>query len=179
MTVGIYRITNLINGKIYFGQSTNVEKRLNDHRCNCNHNQHLTNSINKYGVDNFSFELEIATSIPYLNRLEKLFIRKYDTTNREKGYNKDSGGGASYVHSDETKKKISEAKRGKYVGENNPRWKSYARIVNGGKNRHGNKRFKLKFNGKTLKSSTDIHKLIDWWNGNYPTEPLHVEVYDK
>lgn len=113
MTVGIYRITNLVNGKLYFGQSVDVEYRLKQHKRNEKHNDHLTNSINKYGVENFTFELEIATSIPYLNRLEKLFIRKYDTTNREKGYNKESGGGSNYVVSDETKQKISESLTGR------------------------------------------------------------------
>lgn len=121
MTVGIYRITNLINGKLYFGQSVDVEKRLGEHKRNEKHNDHLTNSINKYGVENFTFELEIATSIPYLNRLEKLFIRKYDTTNHEKGYNKDSGGGANYVMSDETKRKISEANKGHDVSDETKR----------------------------------------------------------
>lgn len=227
--MGIYRITNLVNGKLYFGQSINVEDRLKQHNRNEKHNDHLTNSINKYGVENFTFELEIATSIPYLNRLEKLFIRKYDTTNPEKGYNKDLGGRVNYVRSDETKQKISESltsrtlsdehkqkisknnarywkdkthseetklkisesmKGKKHSGESKKKiseaqkgekhnlWKNYGRIVKAGYIK-GKQRFCIKYNGKRIKSSFNIHKLIKWWNETYPTKPLHIEVYDK
>jgi predicted GIY-YIG superfamily endonuclease len=31
MTSGVYRITNKFNGKIYIGQSMNMEKRLKAH----------------------------------------------------------------------------------------------------------------------------------------------------
>ena len=29
--IGIYKFTNKINGKVYIGQSNNIERRFNDH----------------------------------------------------------------------------------------------------------------------------------------------------
>lgn len=53
MTIGIYQIKNKINGKVYIGQSINIEKRLkrhlNDLRKLKHRNQHLQNAFNKYG----------------------------------------------------------------------------------------------------------------------------------
>lgn len=31
MSIGIYKITNLLNGKIYIGQSIHIEKRWKEH----------------------------------------------------------------------------------------------------------------------------------------------------
>ena len=30
--IGIYKITNLVNGKTYIGQSNNIERRLKEHQ---------------------------------------------------------------------------------------------------------------------------------------------------
>ena len=56
--VGIYKITNTINSKVYIGQSHNILYRWysykNSSKC---HNEHLKRSIIKYGIDNFTFEI--------------------------------------------------------------------------------------------------------------------------
>lgn len=58
---GIYKITNLVNSKFYIGSSTNISKRYLHHihclRANKHCNKHLQNSINKYGINNFVFEV--------------------------------------------------------------------------------------------------------------------------
>lgn len=58
---GIYKITNLINGKFYIGSSVDVYQRGYTYNCLANqnkiHNKHLQNSINKYGIQNFDFQL--------------------------------------------------------------------------------------------------------------------------
>lgn len=108
--IGIYCITNKINGKKYIGQSVNIESRKRDHFHNHKnkHNDHLKNSFNKYGSENFKFEIIKICHKKYLDRFEKLYIRIYETTNPNKGYNKDSGGNLNKHRSDETKEKISE-----------------------------------------------------------------------
>jgi group I intron endonuclease len=50
---GIYRITNLINHKIYIGISKNIKKRAAEHARN---KFALGNAISKYGCSNFLFE---------------------------------------------------------------------------------------------------------------------------
>ena len=109
--IGIYKITNKINGKIYIGQSWNVENRWEHHKRNT-HNQHLLNAFTKYGINNFLFEtIMFFNNGPftqkYLDKFENYFIEQNDSMNSEKGYNK-KGGGSCGKLSEETKLKISE-----------------------------------------------------------------------
>ena len=105
------------NGKKYFGQSIDLERREKQY-FNQNHfpNDHLKNAFNKYGKENFNFEIIKVCKEKYLDRFEKLYIQIYDTMNRKKGYNKESGGHQNKHHSDEYKQKMSELRK----GENNP-----------------------------------------------------------
>jgi group I intron endonuclease len=61
MNIGIYTIKNKVNGKVYVGQSISLRKRKHDHfralRTNTHYNTHLQSSWNKYGEDNFTFEV--------------------------------------------------------------------------------------------------------------------------
>lgn len=57
--IGIYKITSL-SDRIYIGQSTNINKRLNSYKsslCNSKKQTRLYNSFKKYGVKNHSFEI--------------------------------------------------------------------------------------------------------------------------
>lgn len=51
--IGIYKITNLINNKFYIGSSSDLKKRLYEHRRELNlgvqANKHLQSAWNKYG----------------------------------------------------------------------------------------------------------------------------------
>ena len=121
--IGIYKITNTANGKVYIGQSTQLSKRLNDHRNalknNYHSNQHLQNSYNKYGD---VFEIEIimyCDNEEGLDFLERYYISYYDSMNSQKGYNKEDGGSLNKHLSEETKKKMSENHRD-VSGANNP-----------------------------------------------------------
>ena len=57
--IGIYKITNKINGHSYIGQSVNILKRWNKHRSfeSSNAQYPLYRAFKKYGIDNFIFQI--------------------------------------------------------------------------------------------------------------------------
>lgn len=99
--IGIYKITNDINGKCYIGQSIDIEGRRIAHLCAArnpntpDYHAQIHQAIRKYGEDNFSFEIlaELKSGgydKDILNNLEKYYIQKYDSM--KKGYNATLGG---------------------------------------------------------------------------------------
>lgn len=119
----VYLIRNKINNKIYIGQT--IEKGGFDRRYRNNlrdytHNEHLRSSIDKYGIENFYIdkEFDIAYSKEELDKLEDMYIKIYNSTNKKFGYNKKTGGSNGSL-SDEARQKISKANKGKLVGEKN------------------------------------------------------------
>ena len=59
---GVYKITNIINSKVYIGSSSrNIKERWNKHRSHLKLNQHsskyLQMDYNKYGLKAFKFEI--------------------------------------------------------------------------------------------------------------------------
>lgn len=108
----IYKITNLINNKIYIGQTIrSLIDRINDYK-NGLGNDYLNNAFKKYGFDNFKFEIiETASSIDGLNEKEIELISKYKTTDKNIGYNI-AYGGKNSIPSQETLDKMSKAHKG-------------------------------------------------------------------
>lgn len=94
-TYYIYKIVNLLTGKIYIGQTTrdNPQQRWGEHcRASKVKVSALTSAINKYGKNNFTFELiDIAENINSLNEKEKFYI-KYFNSISPSGYNLTEGG---------------------------------------------------------------------------------------
>jgi group I intron endonuclease len=90
----IYLIRNKINNKKYIGQTIRaLNDRINDYKRGFG-NDYLNNSFKKYDWDNFEFSIiDTAQSIEELNSKEIKYIIKYDTTNKNLGYNIESGGG--------------------------------------------------------------------------------------
>ena len=81
--IGIYKITNLINGKVYIGQSIHIEKRWQEHRKPSAHSL-IGKAIQKYGIANFSFEvleeLQMSSTISEeLNDLEAKYISEFNS----------------------------------------------------------------------------------------------------
>lgn len=89
---GIYKITNLKNNKIYIGSSNNLKQRLRQHKSflklNEHCNKHLQSSYNKYGIENFKFEILELVEEKNLEDKEEYYINLFDSTNNKKGYNK-------------------------------------------------------------------------------------------
>lgn len=93
---GIYKITNILNGKVYIGKSINLERRKRDHFTTCNDNMIIHQAISKYGKDNFSFEVIEECTKDKLDEREIYWIKYYNSYLGE-GYNATPGGeGASH-----------------------------------------------------------------------------------
>lgn len=109
MTYSVYKLT-APSGKCYIGMTKqSVERRWNSGHA-YKHNEHLQNAIAKYGWDNFSKEvLFTSTSKTEAEKVERFLIAKYNSTDRQNGYNILPGGNVSDGHSEETKRKISES----------------------------------------------------------------------
>ena len=84
MTTGIYKITNLVNGKVYIGASKNIEKRWCAHR---NGHSDLAKEFQTFGLDNFKFEILLECPEDMLCQWERDMICLYDADDPEKGYN--------------------------------------------------------------------------------------------
>jgi group I intron endonuclease len=59
--IGIYKITNIINGDCYIGSSVNIKERFYRHKKDLKKGKHhsiiLQRAYKKYGKENFIFEV--------------------------------------------------------------------------------------------------------------------------
>ena len=113
--IGIYKITNP-KGKVYVGQSTNIENRFKRYKWhNCKKQILISRSIDKYGFANHICEILEECSVLELNERERYWQEYYDVLNKDKGLNlkytqtSDRNG---YL-SQEIKDKISNKNKGK------------------------------------------------------------------
>lgn len=114
---GIYKITSP-TGRIYIGQSRNIQHRKADYKClhNCNEQRKLYNSFLKYGFLNHHFEVIHVCLPEELNPLEQQYITLFDSTDSKNGLNIRYGGLGRSL-SPETRKRISIANTGKRPSE--------------------------------------------------------------
>lgn len=101
---GIYKITNLVNQKIYIGKSVNIYERFEQHKldstrseelwqANKRHEQTpLHKAMRKYGINNFTLEIIEECEKEQLNKREIYWINYYNSTNCNIGYNLTEGG---------------------------------------------------------------------------------------
>jgi hypothetical protein len=104
----IYKTVNVLNGKFYVGQdSKNNPEYLGSGTV-------LKRAIENHGRNNFIKEtLEVCSTQQELNEREKYWIK--ETKAQELGYNIAEGGQGGNTYSEETKQKVSEFFKGRYV----------------------------------------------------------------
>lgn len=122
---GIYRITNILNGRSYIGKTgMSFGDRWDCHRAQLNggyhDNPHLQRAWDKYGQNNFEFcVIEIVDDVLLLNDLERKYIKQYRENNA--CYNiLDGGDGGFFLGThlrEETKQKIGEKNRVNMTGK--------------------------------------------------------------
>lgn len=103
----VYVIRNLINEKVYIGQTKNFDGRKADHlyAARKGNNRPLYASIRKYGVENFSFEIIETCEDNRIDEREIHWISYYDSMNSDRGYNLTPGGdGWSINHNEPLRK---------------------------------------------------------------------------
>jgi group I intron endonuclease len=108
--IGVYKITNLVNGKLYIGSSIEMGKRWRSHINNLtngsHHSQKLQNSVNKHGITNFVFKVVELCDLENLVVREQYWIDFHRVC--ELGYNirPTAENNLGFKHSDETKEKM-------------------------------------------------------------------------
>lgn len=118
--IGVYKITNIKNGKIYVGSTrksfySRYKSHLSKLRTN-NHKgyPHLQNAVNKYGIKNFEFSIiEICKKEDCINR-EGYWIRVLHSCDREIGYNINPNPNEPAAKQKEVREKISNTLKRKY-----------------------------------------------------------------
>lgn len=111
----IYKITNLVNGKVYIGQTKQKDpyKRVSAHYKKGKSKDLVFDSVIKYGKHNFSHEILCSsTSKEYLNYLEIYFIKLYDSL-APKGMNIKEGGHFNGPVSKNLREHLSKMRKGK------------------------------------------------------------------
>ena len=94
----IYKIENLVNGKVYVGQTCQkFRDRVLCHksklRRNKHYNSHLQRAWNKYKPKNFAFDIIQECKVSEMDALEMAWIEVYQSHLRDSGYNLTIGGG--------------------------------------------------------------------------------------
>ena len=114
LTQGIYKITSP-SGRIYIGQSININKRFKRYKqLDCKSQLILYKSLIKYGYSNHTFEVIELCNEDQLNERERYFQDVYDVTGSN-GLNCQltTTNTKSGKHSEETKNKMSSSHTGK------------------------------------------------------------------
>lgn len=116
--IGIYKITSP-TGRIYIGQSRNIEQRFKEYKLRLGKNQiNLHNSFLKHGVDNHTFEVIEECDFELLNERERYWQDFYKVTSK-KGLNCILTGTKTkpYVMTEESRLRRSASQKGIKISE--------------------------------------------------------------
>lgn len=112
---GIYLIRNIINGKVYIGKSNNIYRRIQSHISGLKNkslkheNEHFINAWHKYGENSFEYIILEECEFDKLKEKEIFYITKYNSLDRNKGYNFRLDSESGMIPLESTRKKYSEA----------------------------------------------------------------------
>ena len=88
---GVYKITNTITGDFYIGSSKNIKHRWAQHKCKSTWNKQPNNpmyiDMQKYGVDNFDFQILEEVEEGKLKDAEQKFIETLKPTYNDRNAN--------------------------------------------------------------------------------------------
>ena len=119
----IYQITNTVNGKIYIGKTIRtIEERFQRHTYNANAKiqTHLYNAMRKYGKEAFTVT-ELESGFDNEESLNEAEVRYIAELNPQYNMTEGGEGISGLKHSSETKRKMSDAKKGKKFSEEHKR----------------------------------------------------------
>ncbi|MCP4764450.1 MAG: GIY-YIG nuclease family protein [archaeon] len=122
----VYKSTNLENNMYYIGCTYDFKKRIRDHKSKAKTGVkgRFYDAVRQFGFDSFKWETILYCEDYDADYYEKEIIKLYNSTDENKGYNMALGGAGilGVKRSDETRKKISDSKKGKYTGEKSHLW---------------------------------------------------------
>ena len=164
MKSGIYKITCLVNSKIYIGSTTDLNFRwkqghLRQLKIGIHYNSHLQNSFDKYIEENFKFEV-----IEYCEK-DQLIIREQhyiDTLKPHFNIRKIAESNLGLIMSDEQKQALSNH----FKGKPNPKNK-------GPKSEETKEKLRIKLKGR-IRSKESIEQGRQKLKGK-PKSPEHIE----
>lgn len=116
----VYQHRNKINGKVYIGITMQTPEQRWRHGEGYKSSPHFYAAIQKYGWNNFEHNILFQNlTKEEACKKEQELIAKYNSMNREYGYNSMSGGDI-FVMNEETKQKISQSLMGNKNGLGHP-----------------------------------------------------------
>lgn len=180
---GIYKIINKISKKFYIGSTSSkggfAERwriHIRDLKQNKHHSKHLQRAWNKYGNENFQFEIIIYCDPEKCIFFEQKCLDVYKPWLKENGYNENKNANSmlGFKHSDETKNLISQKQIGRKISD-----QTRLKISNSMKNKIRSKEHCNNLS-KSLKNTfkdgmTEAHKK----NMRKPKTDEHIEKIQK
>ena len=172
--IGIYKIENKVNGKVYIGQSIDIGNRLRQHRYRAfnqkdkkTYSLYLYAAIRKYGKDNFTYSIVELCDKSQLDERERYWISYYRSNEKGRGYNLSDGGDSKY---------ISEQTKGSNLSEKKQRVEQIKDLLI-----HSDLQIKeiAKLFGVTKASVTNINIGRSWYclDSEYPLRPRVRTIY--